>query len=841
MKTIMRNIFVILIVMFVAKTSMAQDYPKTEVFESKYRAEGNPTISFELLPTTLDGNEFWVGGKITAITDGHKLNFVPKNIVISSKNVELLAPINFIRWWVVGKEAEPEYRFKFKLKETYKGEKFTITFKDFNILDDKDNPIKINKADISLTYNNLPAQKSSDELKEAELVKLNDTLTKQLKKIENKPSELESKIKLIKLSEIDAADTERLKKVAAELRVLKKQNEVHRSNVQKIINQCKDERLSAVKTEAGVVLKKNKDVAILLETMLKDDKISKIQIQEEKKVRDEFLPLFKDVETSIVTLAKDFEKLNDRDNSEGIKEVTKKVKAQTITKDQARKTVELFLSDSVKYVELKAKLNDISARYTKAVPQLDDLDSLLSHNEKSILELETQMIKSSNDIQDLKLQAPPADNSLIYIIIGIVLAGGVLAYFGVKILKSRNKDIAEEKEKEAISEIEIVIDDTKTLARGAFSDIALIAPEAYIKYEMSEMWQHSFIKICHIHKDVVAEIYKICRDEQRKAAKSGEAVAPEIGGFLIGRYLDHKTEPETYDLVIDQYLQPSETEHQDVYQIKFGTVAMHDLDKALELNPDKALVGWFHTHPGHSPFLSQPDLNIHNGTFTQNWQIAIVVDPYNEYDTGIFTRYRPEPGKRPIINNNGQLKWLKWNELHAKINRTQRKSNLPQVLEGRYFTVEMSKFWADSKVAKVHIAYDIVFDLEELSLTAKDKKDLHFAGMLYGYFDETESESGVYQIYLNQLVGESANAPTDQAKVAWLGVSAQEINTLQSKILEMTKLNIKNPYEIGIVMCSNGLKLSFLSVTKANKLNYKSNGDYFLEFAELNRWTMKKQ
>ncbi len=43
--------------------------------------------------------------------------------------------------------------------------------------------------------------------------------------------------------------------------------------------------------------------------------------------------------------------------------------------------------------------------------------------------------------------------------------------------------------------------------------------------------------------------------------------------------------------------------------------------------PDKMIVGWYHTHPGWTIFLSQWDLFIHQNFFREPWQIALVIDP----------------------------------------------------------------------------------------------------------------------------------------------------------------------------------------------------------------------
>lgn len=45
------------------------------------------------------------------------------------------------------------------------------------------------------------------------------------------------------------------------------------------------------------------------------------------------------------------------------------------------------------------------------------------------------------------------------------------------------------------------------------------------------------------------------------------------------------------------------------------------------LYPDKTIVGWYHTHPGWTIFLSPWDLFIHQNFFKQPWHIALVIDP----------------------------------------------------------------------------------------------------------------------------------------------------------------------------------------------------------------------
>jgi hypothetical protein len=61
------------------------------------------------------------------------------------------------------------------------------------------------------------------------------------------------------------------------------------------------------------------------------------------------------------------------------------------------------------------------------------------------------------------------------------------------------------------------------------------------------------------------------------------------------------------------------------------------LDILEEFYPDKTVVGWYHTHPRMSIFLSSYDLFLHENFFPHPWQVALVVEPYT-HQGGFFIR-----------------------------------------------------------------------------------------------------------------------------------------------------------------------------------------------------------
>lgn len=829
--------FVVLLLVGIAAQLSAQIYPGTETFESTYREKGNPAVEFQLVPTKVDGNKFWIGGKILELEKGRFVCFKPEDVNISSDKVKLTRPEKMLLWNNSGNDVPAKYRFEFKLQEGYEGEEFTITIKNFYISDNKGKILfKIKKDKIKLTYSGLPEQKSAAELEEAELKKLNDSLTALLKKLSLVPGKIKKKANAYDIAAIEASDTEKLKRVSADLRQLYRAISSNRRSLKAVVKAAKNPKLSAVKEEAENILKINSSVLKVLKTKLNDPKIKNITAQEEKKIKDRFLAPYQSIDSTIKALSKSFREISDPGNPDGLPQAIDKIKAKTIKPADARKVVEVFNKDSLAFSELKQKKSKINDEYNEANPKLDEIDSLVSKTDIALTNLKLLVQKASNYKSELEEYAPPPSKTWIYILIAIILVGIIASYFYIQFLKKQKAKRLEKREKESLSEIEFEMDESDESPRGMIAAASDIPKKAYVAYDMEQMWNNSFVKTCRISHEAVNDIYKICRNEQRKAGQSGDQVAPEIGGFLLGRFYKHDTDKEQYDVIIDRYMQPSETEHQDVYQIKFGTKAMHELDKALEISPDKALVGWFHTHPGHSPFLSQPDLNIHNGTFTQNWQLAIVVDPYNEYDTGIFTRYRNEEGKRISLNNSGQKQWADWHKLYTVKSETGRKSNLPELIRGKYYKINAQTFWEDTVVRNIRIAHDLIFDLEEIRDNHKSSEEFKFIGEISGYYDETDDASGVFDIYLSKLhKGESASE-----KTAWLGILAGDIQDAKAEITEACKSHIDQAWHTAVIISGKGKKISFLTVSGESTLNFDSSGERYLDFDELNRQTMKK-
>lgn len=130
---------------------------------------------------------------------------------------------------------------------------------------------------------------------------------------------------------------------------------------------------------------------------------------------------------------------------------------------------------------------------------------------------------------------------------------------------------------------------------------------------------------------------------------------PEVGGFLLGRYCEVET--AQYDLAIERFVQAEDVDFNSPVLLEFGSQVLMKIDAIRDLQPELQTIGWFHTHPGHTPFLSDQDLSSHEGFFQKPFQVAIVLDCLtDQFDTGIFSRQ--QTGR---MNNKGdRTSWISW-------------------------------------------------------------------------------------------------------------------------------------------------------------------------------------
>jgi proteasome lid subunit RPN8/RPN11 len=99
----------------------------------------------------------------------------------------------------------------------------------------------------------------------------------------------------------------------------------------------------------------------------------------------------------------------------------------------------------------------------------------------------------------------------------------------------------------------------------------------------------------------------------------------EVGGLLLGEVCQDQR-GQMY-VVVTHSLR-AEFADSTRGHLTFTHKTWQQLQRAREEQyPDQTVVGWYHTHPGWTIFLSHWDLFIHQNFFRDPWQIALVIDP----------------------------------------------------------------------------------------------------------------------------------------------------------------------------------------------------------------------
>ncbi len=99
----------------------------------------------------------------------------------------------------------------------------------------------------------------------------------------------------------------------------------------------------------------------------------------------------------------------------------------------------------------------------------------------------------------------------------------------------------------------------------------------------------------------------------------------EVMGLMVGdRYKWKDKEYTKVDDVVTTDLDSS-----SVY-VRFNREGFEALFEELDKLPkDYIIVGWYHSHPGHTTFLSATDIRTQEAMFNQDFHSAVVVDPIN--------------------------------------------------------------------------------------------------------------------------------------------------------------------------------------------------------------------
>lgn len=111
----------------------------------------------------------------------------------------------------------------------------------------------------------------------------------------------------------------------------------------------------------------------------------------------------------------------------------------------------------------------------------------------------------------------------------------------------------------------------------------------------------------------------------RKHAEQNSASRLEVLGFLLGEVRTWKG--VTYTVIRDAATTDLRSSASNV---RFAPEAypklFHQLDRS---GFDYVIVGWYHSHPGHTCFMSKTDVETQLASFREPYHVALVIDPVN--------------------------------------------------------------------------------------------------------------------------------------------------------------------------------------------------------------------
>ncbi|MEM7656795.1 MAG: hypothetical protein AAF399_11750 [Bacteroidota bacterium] len=184
------------------------------------------------------------------------------------------------------------------------------------------------------------------------------------------------------------------------------------------------------------------------------------------------------------------------------------------------------------------------------------------------------------------------------------------------------------------------------------------SPESadYHRLQLTEIWPEPAVSDVYLNQEVIQQLDTFIHEENVDSFREEQNdLIPEIGGFLMGTY---QQVAGIYQVAIEKF-QPITAEAQDLYKVEFGVTAWSELANVQDMYPDLRTIGWFHTHPGHGLFLSQPDLRIQEGFFKEKFQLAMEIDTKS---SGLDTTFFARNTDGVIYNSRDRIRddWYQW-------------------------------------------------------------------------------------------------------------------------------------------------------------------------------------
>ena len=163
-----------------------------------------------------------------------------------------------------------------------------------------------------------------------------------------------------------------------------------------------------------------------------------------------------------------------------------------------------------------------------------------------------------------------------------------------------------------------------------FGDLEESQPQPALRPDQDAHFATAMVGEVGEHELLIFADLDVVRDMEAHALSNTRV---ELGGVMLGRQsIDDQGRP--FVVVTDSL----RAEHYEATKgsFKFTHETWSQISRQrAEFRPDLEMVGWYHTHPGWSVFLSGMDLFICNNFFNRPLDVALVIDPC-EQDRGWF-------------------------------------------------------------------------------------------------------------------------------------------------------------------------------------------------------------
>lgn len=192
----------------------------------------------------------------------------------------------------------------------------------------------------------------------------------------------------------------------------------------------------------------------------------------------------------------------------------------------------------------------------------------------------------------------------------------------------------------------------------------------YYMIDLGDFWEDTVVRRVYINQHAIVKTYKFFYES---CVEDGKVL--ETGGYLIGFWDYNPEQPGSYDVALEDFIEPGDDAIRGEYQLNFGAKIGVRLDQTIKNHRDKTgrdmlLLAWFHSHPGMKIFLSNHDLALQNQLTSEVHRqklLALVIDPNTQendkmvFNAGIFS-YRSDG----LMNNNdGGMKLVSWKTLYS--------------------------------------------------------------------------------------------------------------------------------------------------------------------------------